>query len=82
MNITIQEMTSAMLYESGTSRIFWGEGTHTMVNILNQAYIHVNSYKMSYELWYGKRPTVKHYKFFGSSCYINNNNDKHGKFEA
>ena len=59
-----------------------GEETHTLVNILNKAHIQVNSEKNPHELWFGKPPTVKHFRVFGSKCYIKNNDDKIGNFEA
>ena len=34
-----------------------------------------------YELCYGKPPTVKHFRVFGSKCF-KNNDEKIGKFEA
>ena len=81
MNRTVQQMTRAMLDDSGTLDTFWGEATHTAVNILNKAHVHVNSDKTPYELWYGNPPTIKHFRIFGSKCFIKNNDEKIGKFE-
>jgi len=53
-----------------------------MVNILNKVHICVNNDKTPYELWYGKPPTIKNFIAFRIKCYINNNNDTIGKFEA
>ena len=39
MNRTIQQIACAMLDESGTPDTFWGEATHTAVNILNKAHV-------------------------------------------
>jgi len=36
---------------------------------------------MSYELWFGKRATAKHFRVFGSKCYIKNTKEGLGKFE-
>ena len=81
-NRTIQQMACAMLDEFGTHDTFWGEAAHTTVNILNKAHVRVNSDKTSYELWYGKPPTVKNFRVFGRKCFIKNNDEKLGKFEA
>jgi hypothetical protein len=81
MNRTIQQMARAMLDDSGTPDTFWGEAAHTAANILNKAHVRVNSDKTPYELWYGKSPTVKHFRVFGSKCFIKNNDEKLGKFE-
>ena len=74
-------MARAMLDESRTSDTFLGEAAHTVVNILNKAHVHVNSDQTPYELWYGKPSTVKHFRIFGSKCFIKNNDEKIGKFE-
>ena len=37
--------------------------------------------KMPYELWFGKRATAKHFRVFGSKCYIKNIEEGLGKFE-
>lgn len=36
---------------------------------------------MPYELWFGKRATAKHFRVFGSKCYIKNTEEGLGKFE-
>lgn len=36
---------------------------------------------MPYELWFGKRATIKHFRVFGSKCYIKNIEEELGKFE-
>jgi len=82
MNKIIQQMVHAMLNDFGTPDTFWGEGVHTALNILTKAHVHVNSYKTPYEIWYGKPPSVNHFKIFGSKCFIKNNDEKIGKFEA
>ena len=81
MNITIQQMARAMLYESETPATFWGEAAFTTVTILDEANVWVNITQTPHELWYGKTPTVKYFKFFGRKCYIKRTDEKHGKFE-
>ena len=36
---------------------------------------------MPFELWYGHSPNVKHFKVFGSKCYILKDS-RNGKFDA
>ena len=50
MNRIVQQMARAMLDDSGTHDTFWGEATHTIVNVLNKAHVRVNSDKTPYEL--------------------------------
>src|ERR1700721_167985 len=72
MNRTVQQMAHAMLDESGTLATFWGEAAHAVVVILNKTNVRVNSTQTPHELWNGKTPSVKHFKIFGSKCYIKN----------
>ena len=74
-------MARAMLDDSGAPDTFWGEAAHTAVNTLNKSHVRVNSDKTPYELWYGNSPSVKHFRVFGSKCFIKNNDEKLGKFE-
>ena len=40
-----------------------------------------HSDKTPYELWYGRPASIKHFKVFGSKCYIKNNNKNLGKYD-
>ena len=81
MNRTVQQMARAMLDESGTPATLWGEAAFTVVTILNQENVRVNRTQTPHELWYGKTPTIKYFKVFGSKCYIKRTDEKLGKFE-
>ena len=70
-----------MLDEYGTPATFWGEAALTAMTILNKANVQVNNTQTPHELWYGKTPTVKYFKIFGSKCFIKRTNEKLGKFE-
>ena len=35
----------------------------------------MNNDKNPYEFWYGNLPTVKHFRVFGSRCFIKNNDE-------
>ena len=54
----------------------------TTVHILNKVQLWINNNKTFYELWYGKAPSVKYFKVFGSRCYIKKLDEKLGKFDA
>ena len=68
MNRMVQQMAHAMLDESRTLATFWGEVAFAAITILNKANVRVNSTQTPHELWYGKTPTIKYFKFFGSKC--------------
>ena len=40
-----------------------------------------NHDKTPYELWFGRPTFVKHFRTFGSKCYIKNDEDNLGKFD-
>lgn len=75
-------MAQVMLDEFGTPATFWCEVAFVAVTILNKANVRVNSNQTWYEIWYGKPPTVKHFRFFGRKCFIIKTDEKLGKFEA
>jgi len=81
MNITVQQMARAILDESGTPSTFWGEAAFVAIVIINKTNVRVNSTQTPHELWYGETPSVKHFKIFGSKCYIKNNDEQLGKLE-
>jgi hypothetical protein len=75
-------MERAMMSERDISQTFWVEVVHTVVHILNKAHLRPNSDKTPYELWFGRPASIKHFKVFGSKCYIKNNDDHLGKFDG
>jgi len=81
-NRTIQEAARTMLNEAKLSDGYWREAISTTVHTLNRGQLKVNSKKTPYELWYGRTPTVKYFRVFGSKCYIKNLDDNLGKFDA
>jgi len=81
MNRMVQQMARAMLDEYGTPVTFWGEAAFAAVVILNKTNVRVNNTQTPHELWYGETPSVKHFKIFGSKCYIKNNDGQLGKLE-
>ena len=71
-----------MLNEARLSYGYWREAISIVVHILNRVKLPINSNKTPYELWYGKAPSVKYFKVFGSRCYIKKLDEKLGKFDA
>ena len=71
-----------MLNEVRLSDGYWREAISTIVHILNKGQLRINSNKTPYELWYGRAPSVKYFKVFGSKCYIKKLDEKLGKFNA
>eukprot|EP00253_Pinus_taeda_P018369 PITA_18369 len=58
-----------------------GEAALVAVVIINKTNVRVNNTQTPHELWHGETPSVKHFKIFGSKCYIKNNDEQLGKLE-
>ena len=81
MNITVQQMSRAMLDEFRTPATFWGEAAFASITIINKKNVWVNNTQTPHELWYGKTPAVNYFKIFGSKCYIKRIDESLGNFE-
>lgn len=67
--------------EINISHTLWVEAIHIAIHILNKAHLRPNNEKTSYELWFGRLASIKHFKVFGSKCYIKNNDEHLGKHD-
>jgi transposase InsO family protein len=65
-NRTIQEAPRTMLNQEKLYDGYWREVVSTAVYILNRGQLRINSNKTPYELWFGRAPSVKYFKVFGS----------------
>ena len=79
---SVQQISRAMMQESNIPQTYWVEAVHIVVHILNKAHLRQNCDKTPYELWHGKLASIKHFRVFGSKCFIKNNDEKLGKFDA
>ena len=70
------------MHESNIPQTFWAEAVHTVMHILNKAHLRPSNDKTPYELWHGKPASIKHFRIFGSKCYIKNNDENLGKFDG
>jgi hypothetical protein len=80
-NRSIQQMERSMMNERNIPQTYWVEEIHTTVHILNKAHLRPHSDKTPYELWFGRPTSIKHFKVFGSKCYIKNNDENIGKYD-
>jgi hypothetical protein len=75
-------MSRAMMSEREISQTFRVEVFHMVVHILNKVNLVSNSDKTPYDLWFGHPASIKHFKIFGSKCYIKNNDDHLGNVDS
>ena len=75
-------MVRVMLLNKEIPQNFWGEVVNTLYHIGNRIFFQARTKKIAYEIWNGKKPKVKYFRVFGSKCYILNDREKLGKFDA
>jgi hypothetical protein len=74
-------MSRSMMNEKNIGQTYWVEEIHTTIHVLNKSRPRPHSDKTPYELWYGRPTSIKHFKLFGSKCYIKNNSENLGKYD-
>jgi len=77
----IQEMARVMIHSKNLAQHFWGEVANTTCHIINKVYLRPETNKTPYEIWRGKKPTIKYFRIFGSKCYILRDNENLGRFD-
>jgi DNA-binding transcriptional MerR regulator len=77
----VQEMARSMMNEKNIGQTYWVEAIHTAVHVLNKAHLIPQSDKTPYELWFGRPASIKHFRVFGSKCYIKNNDENLDKYD-
>ena len=81
-NRVIQEMARAMLHNKDVARNLWGEAVNTACHTVNRVYFRPSTKKTPYELWKGRKPKVKYFIIFGSTCFILRDRENVGKFDS
>lgn len=81
-NRVIQEMARAMLHNKDVARNLWGEAVNTACHTVNKVYFRPGTKKTPYKLWKGRKPNVKYFKIFGSTCFILKDRENVGKFDS
>ena len=75
-------MARTILNDSKLSDIFWVQEVHIVFHILNRGLLKNNNDRTPYGLWKGRPENVKHFRIFGSKCYIKREDNKIGKFDS
>ena len=74
-------MARAMLHNKDVARNLWGEAVNTACHMVNRVYFRPDTKKTPYELWKGRKPNVKYFRIFGSTCFILKDRENVGKFD-
>ncbi|WVZ93455.1 hypothetical protein U9M48_039433 [Paspalum notatum var. saurae] len=75
-------MARTMLDEHRTPRRFWAEAVNTACYIANRIFLRAFLGKTSYELRFGRYPSVKHLRAFGCRCFVLKKVGHLDKFES
>ncbi|WVZ75892.1 hypothetical protein U9M48_023911 [Paspalum notatum var. saurae] len=75
-------MAQTMLDEHRTPRRFWAEAVNTACYIANRIFLRAFLGKTSYELRFGRQPSVKHLRAFGCRCFMLKKAGHLDKFES
>ena len=81
-NKVIQQMARAMLHNKYVARNLWGEVVNIAYHTINKVYFKPGTKKTPYELWKGRKPNVKYFRIFGSTCFILKDRENVGKFDS
>ncbi|MCO5608126.1 hypothetical protein L7F22_062332 [Adiantum nelumboides] len=80
-NRTIMEMARAMLAHASLPRSYWAEARNTAVYIQNRSPIHALQDMIPFQAYYGRKPTVSHFRVFGCSAFIHIPKEKRQKLD-
>ena len=75
-------MARVMLLSNKVPRNLWAEAINTACYVGNSVFLRPGTKQTSYELWKGRKPNVSYFHIFESKCYILNDRDQLGKFDA
>lgn len=67
-NITLQESARVMIHAKILPYHFWVEAMNTACYIHNRVTLRADTSSSLYELWKGRKPTIKYFHAFGSKC--------------
>jgi transposase InsO family protein len=80
-NRTLQESARVMLHAKHLPYHLWAEAMNTACHIHNRVTLRTGTTTTLYELWKGRKPTVKYFHVFGSKCYILSDRDYRRKMD-
>ena len=81
-NRTLQEMARVLIHAKALPLHFWAEAVNTMCHIHNRITTRSGTTVTLYELWKSRKPNVKYFHIFGSTCYILVDMEYHRKWDA
>ena len=71
-----------MLHNKDMPINLWAEAVNIACHTVNRVYFRPNTNNTPYELWKGRKPNVKYFRIFGSTCFILKDKENVGKFDS
>ncbi|KAJ9562965.1 hypothetical protein OSB04_008125 [Centaurea solstitialis] len=81
-NRTLVEAARSMIAHSSVPPSLWAEALSTACYTQNRTLIVKRTGKTAYEMVNKRKPNIKFFRVFGCVCYLLNNRDDLGKFDA
>ncbi|KAJ9542979.1 hypothetical protein OSB04_029485 [Centaurea solstitialis] len=81
-NRTLVEAARSMMAHSGVPPLLWAEAVSTAYYTQNRTLIVKRTCKTAYEMVNKRKPNIDYFKVFGCVCYMLNNRDDLGTFDA
>lgn len=81
-NRILVEMSRTMLKAAELPKELWAEAVSTAAYVLNLTGKSSEEGVSPYELWYGKVPSIKHLRRFGSTSYVHLPRNRRKKFDS
>ncbi|KAM1031938.1 hypothetical protein ACFX2I_035575 [Malus domestica] len=78
----LTETCRSWLHAKNLPKALWAESMMCAVHVINRLPLSPNNMKTPYELMFGDKPSVKHFKVFGSICYVHVPDSKRGKLDS
>ena len=69
MNRTIMNMVRSMMFFKNVKLMFWGDAVKCAAYLRNRSPSNALEENTPHEMWFGHLPSVRHLRFFGSTCY-------------
>ncbi|TYK07876.1 gag-pol polyprotein [Cucumis melo var. makuwa] len=79
---TLQEMAHVMIHAKNLPLCFWAKVVDTACHIHNRVTIRTGTTVTLYDLWKERKPNVKYFHVFGSTCYILADREYRQKWDA
>ena len=80
-NRTVMEMARSLLHAKDLPLKLWAEAINIAVYLLNRTINSQLGLITPYESWFGTKPSIKHYKIFGSIAWIFVNKERRTKLD-